>query len=102
MALTCTHNLCFEQTIKKYYNFSSENDNFHSREKSQCIAQACLLNVILTKKQTLPMDTLKTGFEYELSDHEECGKIVTKMNRNTSSTHNNHDSVSAPRETCIE
>ena len=84
MVLTFTHNLCFEQKLKKYNNFSSENDTFHSREKSQCIAQACLRHVILTLQHTLPMETLKTGFEYGLSDLEECGNIVTKMNRNTS------------------
>ena len=32
---------------------------------------------------------------------EECGSFVTKMNRNTYSTYNNHNSVSATYEACI-
>ena len=40
----CTHHLCFEQKEEKYHNFSSENYNFYSCEKSQYIAQASFLN----------------------------------------------------------
>ena len=40
--LTCTHNLCFEQKYEKYYNFSSENYHFYSREILLYIAWACL------------------------------------------------------------
>ena len=39
--LTCTHNICFEQKIRKYHNFSSENNHFYSREILQYIARAC-------------------------------------------------------------
>ena len=43
--LTCTHNLCFEQKYENYYNFSSENNHFNSREILQYIARTCLRNV---------------------------------------------------------
>ena len=42
--LTCTHNLCFEQTLEINHNFSSENDRFYSREKMQYITWACFRN----------------------------------------------------------
>ena len=42
--LTCTHNLYFEQKYEKYYNFSSENYYFYTREKSLNIAWACFRN----------------------------------------------------------
>ena len=41
----CTHNQCFEQKLEKYYNFSSENQQFCSREILLYIAWACLRNV---------------------------------------------------------
>ena len=38
-ALTCAHDLCFEQKIgKTYHNLSTENYHYYSREKSQFIA----------------------------------------------------------------
>ena len=40
----CTHNQCFEQ---KYYNFSSENYHFYSREILLYIVWARLRNVEL-------------------------------------------------------
>ena len=45
--LTCTHDLCFEQKLQKYYIFSSENYRFYSREILQYIARTCLRNVSL-------------------------------------------------------
>ena len=42
--LTCNHNQCFEQKKEKYNIFSSENYDFYSLEKSQCIAWACFRN----------------------------------------------------------
>ena len=40
----CTHNQCL-RAKKEKYNFSSENYYFYSREKSLCIAWACIRNV---------------------------------------------------------
>ena len=40
----CTHNQCFEQKYEKYYNFSSKNEHFCSREILLYIAWACLRN----------------------------------------------------------
>ena len=43
----CTHNQCFRAKKEKntYYNFSSENEHFYSREILLYIAWACLCNV---------------------------------------------------------
>ena len=40
----CTHNQCFRAKKEKYYNFSSENEHFYSREILLYIAWACLRN----------------------------------------------------------
>ena len=43
----CTHDLCFEQKIRKNIrdNFSSENYHFYNRDVLQYIAWTCLRNV---------------------------------------------------------
>ena len=38
--------LCSEQKLEKYYNFSSENYHFYSREILQYITWACLSNYL--------------------------------------------------------
>ena len=45
--LTCTHNLCFEQKLEKYQNFSTENFQFLKLKKSLYIACACFRDVSL-------------------------------------------------------
>ena len=40
----CTHDLCFEQKLEKYHNFSFKNYNFYSREILQYITWAYLRN----------------------------------------------------------
>ena len=42
----CTHDLCFEQKVEKYHNFSFENNHFYSREILQYIVWACFRNVV--------------------------------------------------------
>ena len=41
-ALTCTHNLCFEQKYGKYQNFSTENFHFLQMKKICCILYGCV------------------------------------------------------------
>ena len=46
--LTCTHNQCFEQKIKKKEKKSSENYHFYSSEILQYITRACFRNIYKT------------------------------------------------------
>ena len=51
--LTCTNNLCVEQTYEKSRNFSIENCNFYSHEQSLYIAWACIVMLVFKRKQIL-------------------------------------------------
>ena len=42
----CIHNQCFRAKTEKYYDFSSENLSFYSRELLLYIAWACFHNVM--------------------------------------------------------
>ena len=57
---TCTHNLCFEQKNENNQNFSTGNDHFYSREKSQYIAWACYRNVLLSSSSRKNLRTKVT------------------------------------------
>ena len=56
----CTHNQCFEQKRRKYYNFSSENYCLYSREILLYIAWVCLRNVF--RIETLERDGVRFVF----------------------------------------
>ena len=53
-ALTCTHNICFEQKYENSKKKSTENCHFYSCEKSPYVAWACFRNSILISQFSVP------------------------------------------------